>query len=115
MGLPGCRRDGQSTNRNQMLSTDFVTLELLQGIINHPPSFRSFHTPFYSNIGFEILGLAYENITGNPIAQDHDHLYRDRLGMKSTSYSAPGADADTIIPMNDTYAQFSYSLVAESP
>ncbi|KAK6385612.1 hypothetical protein LTS17_001182 [Exophiala oligosperma] len=98
MGLPGCRRD-----------------ELLQGIINHPPSFRSFHTPFYSNIGFEILGLAYENITGNLIAQDHDHLYRDRLGMKSTSYSAPGADADTIIPMNDTYAQFSYSLAAESP
>lgn len=59
--------------------------------------------------------MAYENITGNSIAQDHDDLYRNRLGMLSTSYSAPGSNADTIIPMNDTYAQFSYSLGAESP
>jgi CubicO group peptidase (beta-lactamase class C family) len=69
----------------------------------------------YSNFNFVLLGLIYENITENALEQGWDNLYYDKLNMQLTTYLYPGADADAIIPYNDTWAIFSYSLGLEAP
>jgi len=69
----------------------------------------------YSNLNFVLLGLIYENITGNTIEQGWDDLYHNKLNMKSTTYMYPGADVDAIVPYNDTWAIFSYNLGLGTP
>lgn len=69
----------------------------------------------YSNLNFVLLGLIYENITGNTLDQAWQNLYQDKLDMTSSTYMYPGPDADAIIPYNDTWAIFSYSLGLETP
>jgi CubicO group peptidase (beta-lactamase class C family) len=87
-----------------------IPIELLQGVINHPPRFPSYTTAVYSNLAYVLLGLAYQNITGNPLVEAHDDLFQNVLGMHSTSASYPGIQADAIIPRNDSWAVFSYNL-----
>jgi hypothetical protein len=61
-----------------------------------------------------LLGFAYENITGKKISDGQDAVFK-KLNMTSTSYYAPGQGADTVIPFNDTYAQFSWSIGLDGP
>lgn len=69
----------------------------------------------YSNLNFVLLGLVYESITGQTLERGWDNIYHDKLNMSSTTYSYPGPDVDAIIPYNDTFAIFSYSLGIETP
>jgi hypothetical protein len=58
--------------------------------------------------------LAYENVTGKTLAAGQNAIF-EMLGMTSTSYSAPGADANTIIPFNESYSLFNYSIGLDAP
>lgn len=89
--------------------------EFLQGVIEHPPVFPSYATPSYSNLAYAILGLAYENITGKSISDGMRDLYNDKLGMTSTTPTAPGNGSDAIIPRNDSYAIFTYDIGIQRP
>ncbi|KAL6252772.1 hypothetical protein RBB50_000491 [Rhinocladiella similis] len=89
--------------------------QFLQGVIEHPPVFPSYATPSYSNLAYAILGLAYENITGKSISDGMRDLYNDKLGMTSTTPTAPGNGSDAIIPRNDSYAIFTYDIGIQRP
>jgi len=69
----------------------------------------------YSNLNFVLLGLVYENITGNTLEQAWENLYHEKLNMTSSTFMYPGPDVDSIIPYNDTFAIFSYSLGLYTP
>ncbi|KAE9373918.1 putative penicillin-binding protein [Stipitochalara longipes BDJ] len=89
--------------------------QFFQGLINHPPAFKSYTTPMYSNLNYALLGLVYENITGTTVEEGWNKLYHSKLNMLSSSYVYPGLDADAIIPHNDSWAVFSYSLGIQAP
>jgi CubicO group peptidase (beta-lactamase class C family) len=92
-----------------------IDSEFLDGIIHHPPVYESYTTPVYSNLAYAILGLAYENITGQSIFDGQRDVFINKLGMTSTTPTAPGAGADAIIPRNDSYAIFSYDIGIQGP
>lgn len=77
--------------------------------------YPSYTAPIYSNLAFAILGLAYENITGKSITQGQRDVFVSRLGMKSTTPTYPGCEADAIIPRNDSYAIFTYDIGIQGP
>ncbi|KAK4943422.1 hypothetical protein LTR10_016913 [Elasticomyces elasticus] len=89
--------------------------EFLDGVINHPPVYQSYTSPIYSNLAYAILGLAYENITGRSIFDGERDVFNNKLGMTSTTPTAPGAGADAIIPRNDSFAVFSYDIGIQGP
>ncbi|KIW11614.1 hypothetical protein PV08_10916 [Exophiala spinifera] len=89
--------------------------QFLQGVIEHPPVFPSYTTPSYSNLAYAILGLAYENITGKSLSDGMRDLYHDKLGMTSTTPTAPGDGSDAVIPRNDSYAIFTYDIGIQRP
>jgi len=92
-----------------------IATEFLQGVIDHPPVFPSYTTPSYSNLAYAILGLAYENITGKSLSDGMRDLYHDKLGMTSTTPTAPGDGSDAVIPRNDSYAIFTYDIGIQRP
>lgn len=89
-------------------------LELLNGIIHHPPVYPSYTSPVYSNVAYQILALAYEEITGRSIDEGQLKIYSE-LGMTSTTPTAPGSDANAIIPYNTTFSAFDYNLGLAGP
>ncbi|GAM33678.1 penicillin-binding protein [Talaromyces pinophilus] len=88
--------------------------QLLNGIIHHPPVYPSYTSPVYSNIAYQILALAYEEITGRSIEEGQLEIYSE-LGMTSTTPTAPGSDANAIIPYNTTFSAFDYNLGLAGP
>ncbi len=90
--------------------------QFLQGIIDHPPVNHPYYTPSYSNLGFAILGLAYDAASGGvPWDEAGDSLYNDKLGMLATTSHAPADGADAVIPYNDTFALFTWDIGIEAP
>jgi CubicO group peptidase (beta-lactamase class C family) len=59
--------------------------------------------------------MVYENITGQSFLDAYTKVFQEGLGMTSTFADHPPADIDAIIPYNDTYAIFSYSLGLQWP
>ncbi|GAB1318372.1 Penicillin-binding protein 4 [Madurella fahalii] len=61
------------------------------------PISPSYHTPAYSNMAFQLLGYAAENITGKPFA----HLVEERLlkplNLSRTFLSAPLNDSNAVV------------------
>ncbi|EED23038.1 penicillin-binding protein, putative [Talaromyces stipitatus ATCC 10500] len=88
--------------------------QLLNGIIHHPPLYPSYSSPVYSNVAYQILALAYEEVTGHSINEGQVKIYK-KLGMTSTSPTAPGSNANTIIPYNTTFSAFDYELGLAGP
>lgn len=111
-------RDKVGIHRSQViarLNNSNIFLEFLNGVIRHPPVYPSYTTPIYSNIAYNILGLAYENITGRTYNQGLIDLYQGKLGMSSTTPKPPGSDANAFIPYNDSFALFSYDSGLYTP
>ncbi|KAF4439107.1 Beta-lactamase-like protein 2 [Fusarium austroafricanum] len=74
----------------------------------HHPVEAPFETPIYSNIGYQLLGYALENITGSKYP---DILFRrliKPLRLNSTTYSKPANDEFSVIP--DTPSSSSYDV-----
>lgn len=98
-----------------MLCTNVLSLlELLDGIMHHPPVYPSYTSPVYSNVAYQILALAYEEITGRSIDEGQLEIY-SQLGMTSTTPTAPGSEANAIIPYNTTFSAFDYNLGLAGP
>jgi len=89
--------------------------ETLQGIISHPPAFKSYATPAYSNLAYLLLGLVYEEITGRTIDDGQTDVFHNKLGATSSYPRPPTVDVDAVIPYNDSFALFSYDLGLLSP
>lgn len=86
-------------------------------MIEHPPAFPAYHSAAYSDLAFMVLGMVYENITGQSIDVGQNKIFNDRLNMHSTYARPPNIDAniDAIIPWNESIAHFYHDFGIMSP
>ena len=61
------------------------------------PVYAPFTTPVYSNIGYAILGLVIERVTGRPYAQYMQEAIFQPLGLQRTSVDHPISLSDAFI------------------
>lgn len=59
--------------------------------------------------------MAYEKITGQSFKDGFNSVYRDRIGMSSAYADSPPEGVDAVIPYNDSYATFTYSIGLQWP
>lgn len=73
-----------------------------------------FHTPTYSNLAFQLLAYALENITSTPF----DELVNatlSHLPLNSTYLNLPPSPDNAVIPINDSVSLYSAELGPLSP
>jgi CubicO group peptidase (beta-lactamase class C family) len=71
-------------------------------------------TPILSNIGYQLLGYALENITGRSFNEMfYEHM--ERLGMTSSSLTAPEYVSNAIIPSTPDFSGWSTDYGDTSP
>jgi CubicO group peptidase (beta-lactamase class C family) len=88
--------------------------ELFAGLGNVPPSFASSHTPGYSNLGFQLIAYALEDITRKRFA---DMLQNDiirKLGLNHTYYNQVPPNQLGVIPPGNELG-WNFSLGEASP
>lgn len=61
------------------------------------PISPSYHTPAYSNMAFQLLGYAAENITGKPFARLIEERLLSPLNLNRTFLSIPLNDSNAIV------------------
>lgn len=61
------------------------------------PVLPAYHTPIYSNMAFQILAYAVENITGQDFATLVDEELLKPLGLTRTFLSTVSNDTDAVI------------------
>ncbi|KAI0149222.1 beta-lactamase/transpeptidase-like protein [Pestalotiopsis sp. NC0098] len=88
--------------------------QFFAGMSKFAPSVGTFQTPTYSDIGFQLLGYALEEITG----KDYQSLLQDTvltpLGLNGTFYQRPD-NALGVIPGNANLTQWNFQLGDEAP
>lgn len=72
--------------------------DFLQAVTQRAPTFLPWSTPIYTNLGFDLLALATENITGRGFLDMFQKDMFDPLGMMSTSVIEPSNLTRAIIP-----------------
>lgn len=92
--LPRCDEydDYKPCNRSQFLSV----------LKNSSPLFAPNQRSTYSNLNFELLGLALENATGLPYAEYMRRAIFSPLNLTSTTLTKP-PDDHAVIPVGDNY------------
>lgn len=84
-------------------------LALFENILTRHPVVAPFHAPTYSNLAFQLLAYALENITSTPF----DKLVNDtlsKLPLNSTYLNLPPSPDNAVIPINDTTSWYSAEL-----
>ncbi|ETS73636.1 hypothetical protein PFICI_14582 [Pestalotiopsis fici W106-1] len=88
--------------------------QFFAGMAKFAPSVGTFQTPTYSDIGFQLLGYALEEITG----KDFQSLLQDTvltpLNLNGTYYKVPKA-ALGVIPGNANLTKWNFQLGDEAP
>lgn len=74
-------------------------LRALHGI---SPIVATFSTASYSNLAFEICGIALERKMGKSFSEVIQDGLVDRLGSNATTYGLPGDDVTSIVQINKT-------------
>ncbi|KAI8631782.1 beta-lactamase/transpeptidase-like protein [Xylariaceae sp. FL1651] len=88
--------------------------QLFAGLANTPPSFAPSQTPAYSNLGFQLLAYALENITKRSFAQMLQTDIIHKLGLNHTYYvQVPPHQLGVVPPGNEL--GWNYSLGESSP
>lgn len=64
-------------------------IDFFTGFVPRHPLAPSSSTPIYSNVAFQILAYALEEITGESYEDLLQHDIIDRLHLNHTTYSAP--------------------------
>ncbi|KAH6660992.1 beta-lactamase family protein-like protein [Truncatella angustata] len=88
--------------------------QFFAGITNFAPSVATFQTPAYSDIGFQLLGYALEEITGKDFQSLLEDTVLTPLGLNNTFYKVPKA-ALGIIPGNANDTKWNFQLGEEAP
>ncbi|KAK5940394.1 hypothetical protein PMZ80_007814 [Knufia obscura] len=82
----------------------------LNSILVSHPVYATYTEPVYSDMAYSLLALALENITGTPFPTLFQDNVVQALNLTSTSYEAPANHSTSIIPLNDTFAEFTPTL-----
>ena len=86
-----------------------------EDILSEHPIVAPFYTPIYSNIAYQILSYALENMTSKPFPDSfHDNLI-DSLHLNATSYAMPSESSSSIIPFNATASWYNADILDETP
>ncbi|KAE9404879.1 beta-lactamase/transpeptidase-like protein [Gymnopus androsaceus JB14] len=89
--------------------------EYFQGVTQLHPVFSPFGSPSYSNVAYQILGYALENITGESFELMFQRDLVGRLGLNGTSYSEPVNSTEAVIPFSISGSAWSYEVGDETP
>lgn len=88
--------------------------QFFEGFIQRHPVHAPSISPTYSNVAFQILGYALENITGKSFQTSMEESLFTPLGLENTFYALPPENKTAVIP--DAYAfYYDVSLGDESP
>lgn len=68
-----------------------------------------FHAPIYSNLAFQLLAFALENITSTPFAELVNATLAD-IPLNSTYFHLPPSSDNAVISINDTASWYSTDL-----
>ena len=78
------------------------------------PVYLPASTPIYSNVGFQLLAFALEEITGRSFNDMVNESVFDVLNMESTTLGTPDSTAAGIIPVNETISGWAEAPVCDS-
>ena len=94
-GLPRCDEydDYKPCNRSQFLKV----------LKQSKPLFAPNQKSTYSNLNFELLGLALENVTGLSYEEYMNKAIFKPLNMTSTTLTKPDSDSHAVLPIGDNY------------
>ncbi|KAI0401904.1 beta-lactamase/transpeptidase-like protein [Xylaria palmicola] len=88
--------------------------QIFAGLAIVPPSFAPSHTPGYSNLGYQLLAYALENIRGRDFAEMLEANVLQKLGLAHTYYTrTPPRHLGVIPPGNE--AGWNFSLGEANP
>ncbi|KIW68111.1 hypothetical protein PV04_04078 [Phialophora macrospora] len=79
IGLPACSRE-----------------ESIRLMLQQSPVAPSWQTPVYSSETYQLLAMAYENITGEAFADAFNTGIAHPLGLKRTFWTWPGSDSNAV-------------------
>ena len=65
--------------------------------------YRPFTTPVYSNVGYALLGLVIENVSGQPYADYVEQNIVRKAGMNHTTVTSPPASNLGFIPAEENW------------
>jgi CubicO group peptidase (beta-lactamase class C family) len=71
-------------------------------------------TPIYSNVAFQLLAYALENITGRNFSESLQNAVLTPLSLNRTSYEEPDASVG-VIPGTTSGTEWSFQMGDESP
>jgi CubicO group peptidase (beta-lactamase class C family) len=86
----------------------------MDGLKLVPPSWAPYTTPGYSNLGYQLLAYALENITGRPFEDMLENDIIKPLGLNHTFYSMPPSGSPGIVPNGNNWG-WAFSLGEASP
>lgn len=76
--------------------------DLLKGLKTKTPIFAPNQKSTYSNVAFELLGLALENVTGMKYEDYIDSAILEPLNMSSSTFTTP-SDSHAVLPIGQSY------------
>ena len=94
--LPLCYQSEQFAPCNRTDLLDYITRPAAK------PVFAPNQQSTYSNVAFELLGLAIENVTGMGYSEYMERAIFDPLDMSSSSLDQP-SDEHAVLPKGDNY------------
>lgn len=90
-------------------------IEYLAGVIQEPALFAPSYTPVYSNNGFQLLGIALENIANSTLEKLFNQSIVEALELLHTSWSVPKTTQNGVIPGNTTSSSWGIDDGALAP
>jgi len=103
VGLPPASRQGLPTcDEYHHYDPPCNSIDLLAQLKTLKPLFAPNQKSSYSNLNFELLGLALESVTGKPYAEYIQHAIFNPLNMTSTSFTPP-PDSRAVLPLGPNY------------
>lgn len=99
MGLPPTTKEGCPTCDEYNDYLPCTKDDLIKAVNNLKPVFAPNEKSTYSNVAFELIGMALENVTGRDFSTYLQETIFDPLGMSSTSMNAPTSDKNAVLPI----------------
>ncbi|MCJ1437888.1 hypothetical protein MMC27_007275 [Xylographa pallens] len=87
----------------------------LNYLVKQHPAFPTSTTPIYSNIAFQILAYALENITNSTFESMFNDGIVQPLNLTHTTYTQPQNDSYSVIPSNPTTSWYNVNFGDEGP
>lgn len=87
--IPSCGTPGVTTCSRE---------QYVKGAAAQRPFTSTFHTPFYSNVGYVLLGYVLEKLTNKPYDKAVAEVLFKPLGLKDTYTTYPKDVKNTITP-----------------